>query len=105
MTSEKSILKVDLQVCQRKLQRKEEKIAQLEKHMITSREKQQEYLNIIKQLKHEFIKVQSQQMMQQQIVQENERQGGKIIGGPRDRKTVRGGGGRIKNPTPRIGEF
>ena len=73
--------------------------------MVTSREKQQEYLNIIKQLKHEFIKVQTQQIQQQQFVAEDHRQGGKIIGGPRDRKTVRGGGGRIKNPTPRIGEF
>lgn len=37
VTSEKSILKVDLQVAERKLQRKEEKIQQLEKSVLASR--------------------------------------------------------------------
>jgi len=59
VTSEKSILKVDLQVAERKLSRKEEKIQQLEKSFMASRQKQQDYLTIIKQLKQEFLKVQS----------------------------------------------
>ena len=59
VTSEKSILKVDLQVAERKLARKEEKCAQLENQVKNSRQKQQDYLNIIKQLKQEFLKVQS----------------------------------------------
>jgi hypothetical protein len=59
MASEKSILKVDLQVAERKLSRKEEKIQQLEKSFMASRQKQQDYLTIIKQLKQEFLKVQS----------------------------------------------
>ena len=59
VTSEKSILKVDLQVAERKLARKEEKIQQLEKSVLASRQKQQDYLSIIKQLKQEFLKVQS----------------------------------------------
>lgn len=37
VTSEKSILKVDLQVAERKLARKEEKVAQLEKSVLASR--------------------------------------------------------------------
>jgi kinesin family protein 5 len=37
VTSEKSILKVDLQVAERKLSRKEEKIQQLEKSFMASR--------------------------------------------------------------------
>jgi hypothetical protein len=37
VTSEKSILKVDLQVAERKLARKEEKIQQLEKSFLASR--------------------------------------------------------------------
>jgi|TARA_B110000285_G_C15103130_1_gene606240 hypothetical protein len=37
VTSEKSILKVDLQVAERKLARKEEKIQQLEKSVLASR--------------------------------------------------------------------
>ena len=37
VTSEKSILKVDYQVAERKLARKEEKIAQLEKMLQASR--------------------------------------------------------------------
>ena len=48
MASEKSILKVDLQVAERKLSRKEEKIQQLEKMFNASRQKQQDYLTIIK---------------------------------------------------------
>ena len=56
-TSEKSILKVDLQVAERKLERKCAKIDQLEKTVIASRQKQQDYLTIIKQLKQEFLKV------------------------------------------------
>lgn len=48
VTSEKSILKVDLQVAERKLARKEEKCAQLENQVKNSRQKQQDYLNIIK---------------------------------------------------------
>lgn len=39
VTSEKSILKVDLQVAERKLARKEEKIQQLEKSVLASRQK------------------------------------------------------------------
>ena len=39
VTSEKSILKVDFQVAERKLARKEEKIAQLEKALQASRQK------------------------------------------------------------------
>ena len=37
VTSEKSIFKVDLQVAERKLARKEEKVAQLEKSVLASR--------------------------------------------------------------------
>lgn len=37
VTSEKSILKVDLQVAERKLAREEEKIQQLEKSVLASR--------------------------------------------------------------------
>ncbi len=37
--NEKSVLKVDLQVSERKMQRKEEKIASLEKSLAISREK------------------------------------------------------------------
>ena len=37
VTSEKSILKVDIQVAERKIQRKEEKITQLEKSVLASR--------------------------------------------------------------------
>ena len=42
------MLKVDYQVMERKLCRKDEKIAQLQKSYIHSRQKQQEYLNIIR---------------------------------------------------------
>lgn len=48
VTSDRSILKVDLQVAQRKLARKEEKIVQLEKSFMASKQKQQDYLTIIK---------------------------------------------------------
>lgn len=51
VTSEKSILKVDIQVAERKLARKEDKIQQLEKSLLAARQKQQDYLSIIKQLK------------------------------------------------------
>lgn len=57
VTSEKSILKVDLQVAERKLERKNAKIETLEKTVLQSRQKQQDYLTIIKQLKQEFLKV------------------------------------------------
>jgi len=59
VTSEKSILKVDLQVSERKLERKQAKIDALEKTVVMSRQKQQDYLTIIKQLKQEFLKVQT----------------------------------------------
>jgi chromosome segregation ATPase len=62
VTSEKSILKVDLQVAERKLERKNAKIETLEKTVLQSRQKQQDYLTIIKQLKQEFLKVQSSQV-------------------------------------------
>jgi thymidylate kinase len=62
VTSEKSILKVDLQVAERKLERKQAKIETLEKTVQQSRQKQQDYLQIIKQLKQEFLRVQSSQM-------------------------------------------
>lgn len=61
VTSDKSILKVDLQVAQRKLERKQQKIEILEKTVHASRQKQHDYLNIIKQLKQEFLKVQNSQ--------------------------------------------
>ena len=49
---------MELQNANKKLARKEEREARLEKQVQTSRDKQQEYLNIIKQLKVEFVKVQ-----------------------------------------------
>ena len=61
VTSEKSILKVDLQVAERKVDRKQSKIDTLENTVQISRQKQQDYLTIIKQLKTEFLKVQSSQ--------------------------------------------
>lgn len=67
VTSEKSILRVDLQVTERKLERKQSKIDSLEKTVVMSRQKQQDYLTIIKQLKQEFIKVQTQQNQISQI--------------------------------------
>ena len=57
VSSQKSILSVDLQVAERKLERKQQKIDNLEKTVIASRTKQQDYLTIIKQLKQEFLKV------------------------------------------------
>jgi len=39
VTNEKSALKIDLQVAERKMQRKEEKINSLEKSLVISREK------------------------------------------------------------------
>lgn len=62
VTSDRSILKVDLQVAQRKLARKEEKIVQLEKSFMASKQKQQDYLTIIKQLKQEFLKLQNKHL-------------------------------------------
>ena len=67
VTSDRSILKVDLQVAQRKLARKEEKIVQLEKSFMASKQKQQDYLTIIKQLKQEFLKLQNKHLEISQI--------------------------------------
>lgn len=69
VTSEKSILKVDLQVAERKLDRKQDRIEALEKTVIQSRQKQQDYLTIIKQLKQEFLRVQNSNMQISQISQ------------------------------------
>lgn len=41
--------------------RKEDKTQQLENSLIAARQKQQDYLTIIKQLKQEFLRVQNQQ--------------------------------------------
>ena len=106
VTSEKSILKVDLQVAERKLSRKEEKIQQLEKSFMASRQKQQDYLTIIKQLKQEFLKVQSQQLQISQLTSQQKEAGQQmgnnpIATGGGGRKTIRGGGGK-KLATPRI---
>lgn len=104
VTSEKSILKVDLQVAERKLERKQAKIDALEKTVVMSRQKQQDYLTIIKQLKQEFLKVQTSQVQIQQLSTQNQGAGGKIVSGPGqplERKTIRGGGGK-KTATPRI---
>ena len=111
VTSEKSILKVDLQVAERKLSRKEEKLQQMEKSLITSRQKSSDYLNIIKQLKQEFLKVQSQQMQISQLTVSNrpgmEAEGQQALPGSGQpnaagaRKTIRGGGGR-RNITARV---
>jgi len=49
-------------VAERKLERKQAKIDALEKTVVMSRQKQQDYLTIIKQLKQEFLKVQTQQL-------------------------------------------
>ena len=64
VSSEKSILKVDLQVAERRLERYRAKCDQLEQAVLQSRQKQQDYLSIIKQLKQEFLKVQNQQQQQ-----------------------------------------
>lgn len=49
-------------MAERKLERKQAKIDALEKTVVMSRQKQQDYLTIIKQLKQEFLKVQTQQL-------------------------------------------
>jgi kinesin family member 5 len=56
-TSEKSIIQVNLQVAERQIARQKEKIERLEQLVNQSRVKQTGYLNIIKQLKQEFLKV------------------------------------------------
>mmetsp|Transcript_16437 Transcript_16437/g.27877 ORF Transcript_16437/g.27877 Transcript_16437/m.27877 type:complete len:153 (+) Transcript_16437:2420-2878(+) len=122
VTSEKSVLKVDIQVLERKLCRKDEKISQLENSYMHSRQKQQDYLVIIRQLKDEFIKVQNQQAQVAQLshyhgqgnYNTEKNLANKIVGGVpqlgplapgnyKERKTIRGGGGGNKRlTTPRI---
>ena len=57
VSSDKSILKIDLQVAERKLARKEEMLNKVEKDYRASKQKQENYLAIIKKLKEEFLKV------------------------------------------------
>lgn len=54
-------LKMDLTNTQKKLARKEERETKLQANVSASKKKQQEYLNIIKQLKVRFMKVQQLQ--------------------------------------------
>eukprot|EP00347_Sterkiella_histriomuscorum_P007099 403350261 len=101
--NEKSILKVDMQVSDKKLQRKEEKITVIEKSLQISREKQQQLQQIVQHLRNEFLKIQQQQAQYMGQIggnagsydQENGFKGvNKIV------KPIRGGGGK-RLVTPR----
>lgn len=54
-------------MAERKLERKQTKIEALEKTVQVSKQKQLDYLTIIKQLKQEFLKVQQSQMQIQTL--------------------------------------
>ncbi len=107
LSQEKSIMKMDLQVADRKNKRLKEKLATLEKQLDASRQKQQDYLTIIKQLKQEFLNVQNQQLKFQQLTEsaqqaeeavlEPQKGPARIVGGGqvRNRQTIRGGKGRV----------
>ena len=91
------MIKLNLQTTQKKLKTKDERIAKLEQSLESSREKQQNLLNVIKQLKTEFAKAAKTLAMGMR-----ERSGTTIHGGGQDpnkdgrRQTLMGGGGVVK---------
>lgn len=86
-------LKMELQSSNKKLARKEEREARLEKQVQASRDKQQEYLNIIKQLKVEFLKVQEMK----KAMAAAEQQEGTVGGYQLPSFGIQGGGGARRN--------
>jgi hypothetical protein len=55
--NEKSLIKVDLQIAEKKIKRKEEKLEELERQLQMAREKYQAFQSIIAKMREEFVKV------------------------------------------------
>ena len=92
---EKSILKVDLQVSDRKLQRVQQKQDAVEKKYESCKVKNKELTDVIQMLKAEFLKMQKEMSQQDQ-------KGGGVSRAPINgtRAAIRGGGGK-RLTTPR----
>jgi hypothetical protein len=71
--NEKSIIKIDLGLAEKKCKRKDEKIIELEKIVSELREKNKKYETIVKFLREEFIRVEKQAKELQNEQQSNNR--------------------------------
>ena len=71
--NEKSIIKIDLGLAEKKCKRKDEKIIELEKIVSELREKNKKYETIVKFLREEFIRVEKQAKELQNEQQSNSR--------------------------------
>ncbi len=61
LSSEKNELKIDLQVAQKTLKRKEAKVDKLEEEYRAVKEQAKEYLSVIRRLKEEFERIRANQ--------------------------------------------
>ena len=61
MISERSKLKVDLQVAERKLLKKQQRLQQFEKSLTSAKAKNEQMERILKELREEFVKMQSKE--------------------------------------------
>ena len=95
MISERSKLKVDLQVAERKLLKKQQRLQQFEKSLTSAKAKNEQMERILKELREEFVKMQSKESA--------DRNAGVIRNQPAgSRVAIKGGGGK-RITTPRNG--
>lgn len=95
LVSERSKLKVDLQVAERKLIKKIQRIQQYDKSLASAKAKNEQMERILKELRTEFVKMQTKESA--------DRNAGVIRNQPAgSRVAIKGGGGK-RITTPRSG--
>lgn len=95
MISERSKLKVDLQVAERKLLKKQQRLQQFEKSLASAKAKNEQMEKILKELREEFVRMQSKESADQNSgVMRNQPAGSRVA--------IKGGGGK-RIMTPRNG--